>query len=132
VLGSLPRPEPDALLRAAALAILALCAGAAAAHHAFGIEPAAVTAWLPPCPFRSLAGVPCPGCGIGRALLHLAQLRVGDALVLHPFAPLVAVGLVVVAVRPGWLERIPSAAAALALVALVGVWLVRLGAGAPI
>lgn len=39
---------------------------------------------LPPCPVKALAGVPCPACGSGRALLALARLDLGAALAANP------------------------------------------------
>jgi len=123
-------PTPDAVLRTAALAIALVCAAAATAHHALGLEVGALAAWLPPCPFRTLTELPCPGCGITRALLALAQLRIGEALALHPFAPGVAVAIVGLALRPRLLRSVPSAAAGVTLVALLGWWIVRLASGA--
>ncbi|ABA87631.2 hypothetical protein Pcar_0371 [Syntrophotalea carbinolica DSM 2380] len=35
--------------------------------------------WFPPCPFRSLTGWYCPGCGSTRALHHLLHGRIGAA-----------------------------------------------------
>jgi len=45
---------------------------------------------LPPCPFRTLTGVPCPTCGTTRAVLALSHGHVGEAF-LHN--PMVTVGL---------------------------------------
>lgn len=39
---------------------------------------------LPFCPLASVAGIPCPGCGLTRATLALAHGDVPHALALHP------------------------------------------------
>ena len=53
-----------------------------------------VTAGLPSwqCPIRSNLGIPCPGCGLSRAMLALVQGQWQHALVVHAFAP-VAIGV---------------------------------------
>jgi hypothetical protein len=49
----------------------------------------------PACPFRSVTGIDCPFCGMTRATLALGRGHLGDALALHPFAPLVLAGFIV-------------------------------------
>lgn len=39
---------------------------------------------LPPCPFRTLTGIPCPTCGSTRALLALARGHLLEALASNP------------------------------------------------
>jgi Protein of unknown function (DUF2752) len=51
--------------------------------------PQQVGAGLPLCLFRELLGLPCPGCGMTRALHALAHGEVAAALRYHPLAPLV-------------------------------------------
>ena len=41
------------------------------------------------CGFRALTGIPCPGCGMTRAMAALARGEWTAALRYHPFAPLV-------------------------------------------
>jgi hypothetical protein len=41
------------------------------------------------CPLRAVTGVPCPSCGITRALALLERGHLAAAVRLHPFAPLV-------------------------------------------
>jgi hypothetical protein len=53
------------------------------------------------CLFHRVTGLPCPGCGMGRALLLLAQGRVTEAWDMHPLAP-VLLGLAgLAALLPG-------------------------------
>ena len=40
------------------------------------------------CPLRRFAGLPCPGCGMTRALAHLAKGEWSAAVRDHPLAPL--------------------------------------------
>jgi hypothetical protein len=41
------------------------------------------------CPLRAVTGVPCPSCGLTRALAHLERGHWAAAIRFHPFAPLV-------------------------------------------
>ncbi|GBC82487.1 hypothetical protein HRbin10_01612 [bacterium HR10] len=50
------------------------------------------------CPFRQLTGLPCPGCGMTRALNALAHGQWARALSLHPLSPIVATGILAVGI----------------------------------
>ena len=60
--------------------------GVAAALVALSPLGARLAAALPPCPLRSLTGLPCPGCGTTRAALALAELDVAAAFSVSPLA----------------------------------------------
>ena len=91
------------------------------------------------CAFRRLTGIPCPGCGLTRAMAALARGELLLALHFHPFAPLLigeaaalwgAIGAAVVrrrplALPPRLLERLVVWQAA----AFVALWLGRLATG---
>lgn len=99
----------------------------------------AVGCGIPLCPFALVTRHPCPGCGLTRATLALAQGDVQEALRLHPLSPVVA-PLVIAAlaynavtyVKDGrvaaaesaqgpWVTRIGVALAA----AMLSVWIAR-------
>lgn len=53
---------------------------------------------LPPlCPFHYLTGLPCPGCGLTRALVSCVHGQWHAAVTYHPLGPLVFVVLL------GWI-----------------------------
>lgn len=123
-------PRIAAALWAAAI-VGGLVVGALAAA---GVGPAA--AWRdaiamhgPGCPFLYATGVPCPFCGLTRATLALGAGDWHTALVLHPLAPLVVAGTLVLmlAVALGRSERLLAGRRALwLLAAIAAIWILRL------
>ncbi|MDE2706921.1 MAG: DUF2752 domain-containing protein [Gemmatimonadota bacterium] len=49
-------------------------------------SPVLGATWPVLCPFRFFTHLPCPGCGMGRACIALAQGNLTDAWHYHPFA----------------------------------------------
>lgn len=111
------------------IAIAALYQGTAVAYG--------LPSW--PCPIWHLFGIPCPACGLSRAVVALADGDVQRAIVLHAFAPLALLALVLIAcagILPERYRLILSAAVArveqrtgvmpLLLVVLLVYWAVRL------
>jgi len=91
------------------------------------------------CPVRTVLGIPCPGCGLTRAMVLLLRGEWQAALSTHIFAPLFLAGLALMAVvtvlpQPLHREAIRQIAAlerrmgivTWALVGLVVYWSVRL------
>ena len=66
-----------------------MLAGAGCLH--FALTAAGLPAWE--CPFRTALGLPCPGCGLTRATLHLLRGDWRHALAMHAFSPLVVLAL---------------------------------------
>jgi hypothetical protein len=110
--------------------------GVAVVVH-LGLMRLALPTW--PCPVQHALGVPCPGCGLSRAIAALLRGDWHSALRLHAFAPLflVALSLIIgMAVLPESVRRRSIAAVAhferrtgltaLLLVALLVYWLARL------
>jgi|SRR4030095_6914003 Protein of unknown function (DUF2752) len=94
-------------------------------------------AW--PCPFLKVTGLPCPGCGLTRALFFLIKGDLKTSLTYHAFAPLFLLGFLVVAVasvlpdrtRQVWIDKLVTLEqrSGLVLIALTGLilyWLARL------
>ncbi len=92
-----------------------------------------------PCPFLSITGVPCPGCGLSRAIVALLQGDWQTSLTLHAYAPIFVIGIVLIALttvlpyklRGGLIERFEwverrTGVTAILLVGLILYWLVRL------
>lgn len=95
-----------------------------------------------PCPLHAATGFPCPGCGLSRAGAALLRGDAIEALRLHAFAPLLALGGLVVLAgialpRPVRLrvgERLDAVESrtfvgGVLLVSLVVYWIVRLALG---
>jgi hypothetical protein len=88
------------------------------------------------CPFRLVTHLPCPGCGMTRAMLELVQGHLYRALVIHPFSPFMAVilagwwvnNLLEACNRPRYF-RLPASITRfwwIALIAVLGVWVEKL------
>ena len=116
-----------------------LLAGAAALGASIAvaaIDPAERTVF-PPCPFRTVTGLWCPGCGMTRALHQLLHGDVVGAVHLNALAvPTVVLAVVAWSAwllgalgrRPAWLERVarpPLLAVVLAIAVSVGFAVLR-------
>ena len=115
-------------------------------RHAFpliaagGLAFAAVAAFtavpLPPCPFRLLTGLPCPGCGMTRSLSAMLHGNLALSFRYHPLGPVLFAGavacLALPLLHPATVHRLQRALPRQEVVAatVVGlfllVWLVRL------
>ncbi|HEV7526171.1 MAG TPA: DUF2752 domain-containing protein [Acidimicrobiia bacterium] len=70
------------------------------------------------CPLRAATGVPCPFCGMTRAVVAAVHGHLGASLAFNPGGIVVLLLAVVAIVRPAWLRRLR--APGWALVAIVG------------
>ena len=64
------------------LGILAALAAAFAVCVGLGLHPMRA---FPPCIFRSVTGLYCPGCGLGHSVEALLSFHLPQALLYHPF-----------------------------------------------
>jgi hypothetical protein len=104
-------------------------AGAALAAAPVTLLAARLGAPLPPCPFKALTGIECPGCGTGRAITALSRgdipAMLDHNLLLPILGPLLVLSLLGVLfnrtpllARRGW--ALPM------LLLLTGFWALRL------
>ena len=98
------------------------------AHHFLGIDlPGGDGGPVSLCPFRAATGLPCPGCGMTRAMVSLGRLDLDGAMRLHPFSLPLLAGMVFFAVT----GRVPlgrhhGRLARAGVVALLVLWVARL------
>ncbi len=92
-----------------------------------------------PCPFLHVAGIPCPGCGLTRAIIALLNADWQTALALHAYAPIFVLAIFLIACatllppKPrrwfiGQFELVErrTGITAILLIGLVVYWLIRL------
>jgi hypothetical protein len=89
------------------------------------------------CPFHRVTGIPCPGCGMLRSLVCAEHGLWHESVVYHPLGIAFLILLAADAVRrlffPDYRMSpvLAGATAVLGLIALLGVWFLRLAFGAP-
>lgn len=82
----LPRYRGSAALVYAALRQRGLAAALLATALVYFAASAGFGRPIHRCPFRAWTGLPCPGCGLSRALSRMMRGEWADSLRLHPFA----------------------------------------------
>jgi hypothetical protein len=96
-------------------------------------DPSAGGGFLP-CPFRTLTGWWCPGCGLTRAAHHLMRGDLGRALHFNAFVVVILAGLLATWLvwllhctgrRVAWVRTIPVLAQAASIAVLVAFAVVR-------
>src|SRR6266550_1920144 len=130
---TLSQPIAAAILRDRRLALAVLGFGA--------LNLALFVLHLPTwqCPLLHTFGVPCPGCGLTRAIALLLRGEWRASLTMHAFAPVFVVGLAMIGFGTllpsrrrqafiGWTQRMEqrTAITTLLAVALILYWLIRL------
>jgi hypothetical protein len=102
-----------------------------------GLASANIPGWQ--CPVQHLLGIPCPGCGLTRAMILLFRGDLKQSIVFHAFAPVFAIALLmiiftailpdkqrqrIIAAVESWERR--TGIANLLLIGLLLYWLARL------
>ena len=96
---SLNRDHHGVLLSLGLAAILA-----ASAYVLYTFDPS-ISRFYPPCAFRALTGLQCPGCGSTRALHQLLHGNVAVAFRMNPMLFVASGAAVMFAIRPALLTR---------------------------
>ena len=121
------RTQPERILSIIIIFILCTVGISGICSQLLSID---VMKFLPPfslCLFHELTGIPCPGCGMTRALLCFGQLKIEQAVRFNPFSiPLVIAMIFYLYDRSpqSWVER-KALTKAMGLGVII-VWLFRL------
>jgi hypothetical protein len=122
-------PDPNQLLRVALFAILGALLVSGLGSWLLGVDLLEFADWLPGCAFRAWTGIPCPGCGMGHALIHLSRFEWVAAVGANPASPFLAGAMLVGAFRQSpdrAVCRTTPGLAAFWLAMLVATWLWRI------
>lgn len=82
---------------------------------------------FPICLFRSVTGIPCPGCGLTRSAIALFSGKVDASLMFHPLIFALMVGVPIVLFSKS--KLIVVSVGAFTILLLLGVWLFRVFSG---
>jgi len=75
---------PDALADDTSVDLTQLRWVGAAMLGVAAVRPLVPFEFVPPCPLRTLTGVPCPLCGMTRGVTAAVHLELGKAVLLNP------------------------------------------------
>ena len=81
-----------------------------------------------PCPIRGITGVPCPCCGMLRAVRAASSLRLTDAFGHHPLFPAGLIAFLVFAFDDFLPRRFKTVALSVLSALLFGNWLLHFSA----
>lgn len=79
-----------------------LIVGAGGLIVACALSPSSIGDGPVVCPFRTLTGLPCPGCGLTRSWVYLAHGWWGHALAANPFGIVLAVAVIALVCARLW------------------------------
>ncbi len=100
--------RPEKVLRLCIGFILCIVLASGISFYCFDINLMNFIANLSLCPFHTITGTQCPGCGMSRAFLLLGQLKIKEALIMNVFslALFFYMGLYFIMGRiPDWLKK---------------------------
>lgn len=119
--------DPGITLKILVIIVLGIVTSSGIFLHIFGIDFMNYLPTVSLCPFHAITGLPCPGCGMTRAMLRIGQLKFEDAIGYNLFSlPLVILMFLFV-----WQVKFPSflrhkAANIVMFTIVIFFWLMRL------
>jgi hypothetical protein len=119
--------QPEKLLYFSVCIILFLVIASGISFFALKINLLKYIADIPLCPFHSITGKFCPGCGMSRAFLLLGQLKIQEALYMNLFSVpllLLMIMYIILGRIPLWLKK--KYIGYIFLIAVLAFWLIRL------
>ena len=78
--------DPNNFLKIVVSLVLSAIASCGFFFHLFEIDFMNYLPRVSLCPFHAVTGLPCPGCGMTRAMLSLGQLKLKEAIEYNLFA----------------------------------------------
>ena len=119
--------DPNDSLRTLVIIALAVVSSSGVFLYLFEIDFMNYLPTVSLCPFHAITGLPCPGCGMTRAMMSLGQLKLEAAMEYNMFSTPLLI-LMVLYVWPG---KFPSFLqhklfSIIMVIVVIFVWLIRL------
>ena len=119
--------DPDNILKILVIAVLTAVSFSGLFLYLLGIDLMNYLPTVSVCPFHAITGIPCPGCGMTRAMLSLGQLKLKAAIEFNLFSVPLLISMIIWL----WPGKFPSfiqhrAFGIVMFVAIIFIWLMRL------
>ena len=119
--------DPDNILKILVIAVLTAVSFSGLFLYLLGIDLMDYLPTVSVCPFHAITGIPCPGCGMTRAMLSLGQLKLKAAIEFNLFSVPLLISMIIWL----WLGKFPSfiqhrAFGIVGFAVIIIVWLMRL------
>jgi len=119
--------DPNNSLRILVIIVLAVVSSSGIFVYLFEIDFMNYLPTVSLCPFHAVTGLPCPGCGMTRAMISLGQLKLEEAIGYNLFStPLLILMILYV-----WPRKLPfflqhKVFSIIMFIVVIFVWLMRI------
>ena len=119
--------DPDKLLKILVIVNLTAVSFSGVCFYLFEIDFMDYLPTVSLCPFQAFTGLPCPGCGMTRAMLSLGQFKLNEAIKYNIFSVPLLTSMIIYLWQGKFLSVIQHRAfGIIMLVTVIFVWLMRL------